>query len=110
MMRHDLETYREEMLHVADSAAYEHNLPNLGPYQAAKGDYYPTTGVVTIENYIGSTFFKGFESRVAQRDGTTNYVSVISGYWKNAGAITSVELSASAGNFITGTVATFIAE
>lgn len=82
------------------------------------GDFPANTGTanvagslaLSIPNYAGTTFYKGSNSLGQGR--YTNAVTgqYVAGIWKNTAAITSIKLLLTTGNFMTGTVATLIAE
>lgn len=57
-----------------------------------------------IVNYSGTTFFKSVLSSNGGRLNATptQYVSYIHGAWLNTAAITSISITASSGNFVTG--------
>lgn len=63
---------------------------------------------VLLPDYAGSTFHKTFVSRGGRKDAASsgNLRAVnIAGHWRNTAPIVAIELSLSAGNFDTGTVA-----
>lgn len=62
-------------------------------------------GTCTIPNYAATTFWKNMECGTGGRLSTApvHYTSKNSGQWRNTAAITSITLTASAGNFIAGT-------
>lgn len=71
---------------------------------------YPGSAVADIPGYSGTTFFKTVTSMSYDRSTGKPTLRTYAGIWKNAGAITSITLFPSSGNFIAGTVATLVAE
>lgn len=72
---------------------------------------YPGTFHLSIPNYAGTTFYKAFDSYGGDDTGASvGETWTFHGTWANTAAITSLTLTAASGNFVTGTVATLIAE
>lgn len=82
----------------------------LGGLIGANGPANAATQIdISIVNYAGSTFHKTLTFQSTHKVGANGAdLRAISGsgFWKNTAAVTGITLSLSAGNFITGTVAT----
>jgi len=61
-----------------------------------------STGITSINNYSNSTTFK----TVIARNNNASYAEVSVGLWRSTAAITSITISAAAGNFTTGSTFT----
>lgn len=69
--------------------------------------------VVDIANYLGTTFFKNWLGRTIGVFGATASAieeDLHSGYWASTSAISSITVSLSSGNFVTGSTITLWAE
>lgn len=60
---------------------------------------------VNINNYKSTTQFKSFLGRRSSA-GTTGYVAVAAGTWRNTAAITSLDVAQQIGNFAAGSTVT----
>ena len=71
---------------------------------------YPAYFHITIPGYAQTTFYKGSLTQNYYMTATTQQQINTGGGWSNTGAISSVQLNAGAGNFITGSTCTLYGE